>query len=333
MHDRGARIKRKAARIPRRWLRVGFALATTALLFVVVQRTRSSMPGLGRLPHPDLGWLALALLAELASLVAYALVVRELLGLGQVAARVRALLRATLGGIAMTASLPGGSALSAAYWYRQLRMEGAERTVAGVAMAGSMLAGALSLAGLFVVGVAVAGHAGPLAAFQIPILGAAGFVLASCVVFHRRLGRATRGLLVRVAPALATGHALHRRTILTIGTLAYGNWLLDCASLCAALAAMHADVPPQSIVLTYAIAQLVASLPLLPGGGGTVEVSLALGFAAFGHTSGNVIAGVLLFRMISCWGIVPVGWLAVALEGRRLPRMTTRRLPALPSAA
>jgi len=53
-------------------------------------------------------------------------------------------------------------------------------------------------------------------------------------------------------------------------------------------------------VLTYAIAQLVASLPLLPGGGGTVELSLALGFAAFGHTSGSVIAGVLLFRLISC---------------------------------
>src|SRR5262249_39262010 len=116
------------------------------------------------------------------------------------------------------------------------------------------------------------------------------------------------------------------------GTLACGNWLLDCASLCAALAAVHADVPAQSIVLTYAIAQLVASLPLLPGGGGSVEISLALGFAAFGHTSGNVVAGVLLFRLISCWGLVPVGWLAVALEGRSLPSVAIRRLRALPSA-
>jgi hypothetical protein len=65
-----ARIQRETARIPRRWLRAGLALATTALLFVVVQRTRSSMPGLGQLPHPDLGWLALAVLAERASLVA-----------------------------------------------------------------------------------------------------------------------------------------------------------------------------------------------------------------------------------------------------------------------
>ena len=50
------------------------------------------------------------------------------------------------------------------------------------------------------------------------------------------------------------------------------------------------------------------------------DVSLA----AFGHTSGSVIAGILLFRLISCWGLVPVGWLAIALEGRRLPSWKIR---------
>jgi putative heme transporter len=68
-------------------------------------------------------------------------------------------------------------------------------------------------------------------------------------------------------------------------------------------------------------------LPLLPGGGGTVEVSLVLGFAAFGHTVGSVIAGVLLFRLISCWGLVPVGWLAIALEYRQIPIWKVRRFP------
>jgi len=115
--------------------------------------------------------------------------------------------------------------------------------------------------------------------------------------------------------------------IAAIALLAYSNWLFDCASLYAALAAVHASVPLQGIVLTYAIAQLVASLPLLPGGGGTVEVSLALGFAAFGHTAGSVVAGVLLFRLISCWGLVPVGWLAIALDDRQIPVWKNRRLP------
>jgi uncharacterized protein (TIRG00374 family) len=126
-------------------------------------------------------------------------------------------------------------------------------------------------------------------------------------------------------PADARHVSVGRRDIASIAVLAYANWLFDCASLYVALLAVHATVPLQSIVLTYAIAQLVASLPLLPGGGGTVEVTLGLGFAAFGHTSGSVVAGILLFRLISCWGLVPTGWLAIALEGRRVPTLSVRR--------
>jgi uncharacterized protein (TIRG00374 family) len=110
-----------------------------------------------------------------------------------------------------------------------------------------------------------------------------------------------------------------------IATFAYLNWLLDCLSLVAALAAVHASVPAESVLLTYALAQLVNQVPLLPGGGGTVEASLSLGFAAFGNTSGQVLAGVLLFRLITCWGLVPIGWLVVGLDGRSVaPRRLLR---------
>jgi uncharacterized membrane protein YbhN (UPF0104 family) len=74
-------------------------------------------------------------------------------------------------------------------------------------------------------------------------------------------------------------------------------------------------------LLTFALAQLVASIPVLPGGGGTVEAALAVGFAAFGHTAGPLVAGILLFRLISCWGLVPLGWAVVALDGLRERRL------------
>jgi uncharacterized protein (TIRG00374 family) len=91
-------------------------------------------------------------------------------------------------------------------------------------------------------------------------------------------------------------------------------------------------VPLQGVLVVYALAQMVNQLPLLPGGGGSVELSLSLGFAAVGHTSGEVFAGVLLFRLISCWGLVPIGWLAVAIDnrlpaGRPVPR--TQQCPPL----
>jgi uncharacterized membrane protein YbhN (UPF0104 family) len=318
------RLEPVLERIPRRLVRLIFMLGGAALVVGVALRSRSLLAPLGTVTHPHLGWLTVAVLAEAASLAAYALIVRNLLGFGDVPARLRSLLRATVGGVAMSASLPGGQAASAAYWYKQLRREGADGGLAALAMIGSMLAGVLSLAGVLVIGVAAAGHHGPLAAARLPILGAGVALLVLHWVLRRRVASASAWFTRRFTPERANRISASGRDIAAIGALAYANWLFDCASLYAALAAVHASVPLQSIVLTYAIAQLVASLPLLPGGGGTVEVSLALGFAAFGHTSGSVIAGILLFRLISCWGLVPVGWLAIALEGRRLPSWKIR---------
>jgi uncharacterized membrane protein YbhN (UPF0104 family) len=79
----------------------------------------------------------------------------------------------------------------------------------------------------------------------------------------------------------------------------------------------------------------VNQLPLpLPGGGGSVELSLSLGFGALGHTTGEVFAGILLFRLISCWGLAPLGWVVVAIDAR-LPagRRVRRRHPRAPLEA
>jgi uncharacterized membrane protein YbhN (UPF0104 family) len=319
------RLEPAAQRVPRRVVRCVLVVAVAALVFAVVLRSRSALTPPAHVPHPQPGWLTLAVVAEAVSLLAYALIVRIILGFGEVPARMRTLLRATVSGIAISSSLPGGQAASAAYWYRQLRREGAGSGLAALAMIGSMVAGILSLAGVIVIGVAVAGDHGPLAAARVPILAASVGILVVSLILRRRITGATARATRRLKPADARHVSVGRRDIASIAVLAYANWLLDCTSLYVALLAVHATVPLQSIVLTYAIAQLVASLPLLPGGGGTVEVTLALGFAAFGHTSGSVVAGILLFRLISCWGLVPAGWLAIALEGRRVPTLSVRR--------
>ncbi|TML74795.1 MAG: UPF0104 family protein [Actinobacteria bacterium] len=319
-------LERVFDRVPRRLVRLVVVAGAAALVVAVVLRSGFSVAPLGRVTHPQIGWLGIAVLAEAASLGTYALIVRNILGFGDVPARMRSLLRATVGGIAMSASLPGGQAASAAYWYKQLRREGATGGLAALAMIGSMVAGVVSLAGLLVVGVAAAGDHGPLAAARVPILAAGAGMVVVPWILRGRVAGASAWLARRFRPEYSNDLTVRGRDVAAIGTLAFANWVFDCASLYAALAAVHSSVPFESIVLTYAIAQLVASIPLLPGGGGTVEVSLALGFAAFGHTSGSVVAGVLLFRVISCWGIVPVGWLAVALDGRRVPALKIPQL-------
>jgi putative heme transporter len=320
------RYEAVGARIPARAVRIVLAAAVVALLVYAALRSRSLLPSLTRLGHPDVGWLFAAVLAQVVSLAAYALVVRELLRAGAVTARISALLRATLGGIAMGASLPAGQVASAAYWYKQLRQEGAARSLTALAMVGSMVAGVLSLAGLFVAGVAAAGGDGPLAAARLPILEGCAVVLALAVVCRRGTARGIARVLRRLAPGLPEEYAPGQRSLVAIGFLAVANWLFDCACLCAALAAVHASVPARSVLLAYTLSQLVASLPILPGGGGTVEATLVLTFAAFQHTSASVLAGVVLFRLISCWGLIPVGWLAVVLERRPV---LLRRAPLL----
>ncbi len=298
-------------RLPHSVLRALLLAAAAALVAAAALHFRSIVPSLSRIGRPAPLWAGLALLAQLASLVAYALIVRELLAARGARARVRELLRGTVGGIALGASLPGGQALSAAYWYRLLRQEGAAPATAGIALAGAMVAGVVSLAGVLVLGVAAAGDSGPAAGLRLPILVGA----AAALLLGRRLAGVAQRVLARFTSVPLGELAVRWRPLARISCLAYLNWLLDAACLLASLLAVGAHVPLRSVLLTYALAQVVASIPLLPGGGGTVEVALTLGFAAFGAASGAVVAGVLLFRLISCWGLIPVGWAAIAVAG------------------
>jgi uncharacterized membrane protein YbhN (UPF0104 family) len=307
-------------------------IATVAVVVVAAHDMRSSIPSLDQIRHPDPVWLGIAVLSEFAALLAYALIVRAVLAVWHVTGRTGALLRATLGGIAMGASLPAGQAVSLTYWYRQLRREGAEPRLAAFALAAAGVAGLVSLVALLVLGVAIAGDAGPLSGARFPIVAIGGALIALRLALRRRLGRLARKMLSRWSLEVPDESAFGRRNLAAIAAYAYLNWLLDLGSLFASLAAMHASVPVQSVLLTYALSEIVANLPLLPGGGGTVEISLILGFAAFGQTSGKVVGGVLLFRLISCWGLVPIGWLAVALDRPGLRRLRHRQRSQLPQA-
>jgi uncharacterized membrane protein YbhN (UPF0104 family) len=306
--------------------RAAVTVAGAAAVVVCLLQMGSSLPRLDQLGHPNALWLTVAILAEIASLVAYALIVREVLATWHVREQLSPLLRATVGGIAIGTTLPVGQALSLTYWYRQLRSAGANPKLAAFALVAAGLAGAVSLTLLLLVGVAVAGNSGPLAGERLPLLATSAAVLVLGIVFRRRVSDCVRGLLGRYGLPRPGDVSRGRKRLISIGALACLNWLLDCGSLFAALLAVGAAVPVRGVLVTYALAQIVNQLPLpLVGGGGTVELSLSLGFSAFAHTTGEVFAGILLFRLISCWALVPIGWLVVAIENRLVTRRRTPR--------
>jgi putative heme transporter len=97
--------------------------------------------------------------------------------------------------------------------------------------------------------------------------------------------------------------------------LALANWLWDAVCLVACIEALHLPVAWRGVLVIYGLTQISASLPITPGGIGVVEGSLAALLMAYGASSASAFAIVLLYRIVSFWGLVPMGWCAwFALE-------------------
>ena len=98
------------------------------------------------------------------------------------------------------------------------------------------------------------------------------------------------------------------------------NWLLDCACFAMMFVAIDAPIPWKGLLLAYGAGQLAATLPITPGGLGVVEGSITVALVAFGGAETSTAAAVLLYRVISFWMILAIGWIFVgqlALQVRR----------------
>ena len=277
-------------------------------VYLVVARHGSIEHSLSRLGHARPGWIAVAVVAELASLVCYAALVRVLLQLGPVTVPFRALFSLTVIGIAMINSVPGGQAISAVYWYEQLRRYSVQRSVAAFALLVSSLLGIVTLVLLAAGGLAAGSH-GFAAEARFPVLAVAAAIVIAAVLGRRRFVPASlwavRHLSGPDAPPDQPVVANHLVSLLVLGFL---NWLFDAAALFAALAAMGQTIPVRGVVVAYTLGQLVAAIPILPGGGGTIEATMSAGLVVAGGTGAAVIAAVLLYRIVSAWALVPLGW-------------------------
>jgi uncharacterized protein (TIRG00374 family) len=86
------------------------------------------------------------------------------------------------------------------------------------------------------------------------------------------------------------------------------NWVLDCGCLALSFVALGVGVPWKGLLLAYGAGQLAANLPITPGGLGVVEGSLTIALVAFGGSKVSTVAVVLLYRILSFWIELPVGW-------------------------
>ncbi len=123
---------------------------------------------------------------------------------------------------------------------------------------------------------------------------------------------------------------LGARSTAAIVTLAAAVWFSDFFCLVFSFRAVHAAVPWHGVLLAYGAAQVVGSFPVVPGGLGIVEGSLAVILAAYGAGQVPALSAAITFRIVNFWLAIVVGWLAVALIAVRARRTGPALADAVP---
>jgi glycosyltransferase 2 family protein len=93
-----------------------------------------------------------------------------------------------------------------------------------------------------------------------------------------------------------------------------GAFLLTAAYiLCldASIRALGGSLPLASVAVVYLTGNAIGSVVPTPGGLGAVEAALSAGLTAAGLAGTTAVSAVLLFRTLTFWLPVPIGWLSM----------------------
>lgn len=340
---------------------IGIALGGVALWAVSGQGGELAGAS-AELSHLNVGWLLLAIVVEALSLVAFARLDQRLLRCGGVRASTARFTVISFAAGAIASSLPAGPLVASAFGFRQFRRLGASDALAAWSLLATLVFSALGLALLATAGVVVAEREGSafdlvgvtIGVLLVTIAGAAAVyerrAFAKVLEWSLRVSHRLTGYPRRPAESVLSTFAANLSHVsLTKSDLAsalswsIANWGLDCGCLVFSYLAVGAGVPWRGLLLAYGAGQLAANLPITPGGLGVVEGSLVIALVAFGGAHVSTVAAVLLYRIVSFWGYLPVGWLTWAgltWHNRRVDRLAAsqaslgslRPVPLDPSA-
>ena len=171
-----------------------------------------------------------------------------------------------------------------------------------------------------------------LVAFAVLLAaGVAALALDRPLAWIGRVVQRIRNRLRRHAPPLTRlPQRLMRERDRLLGTLgprwkrallaAAGRWAFDYATLLAALAAVGSHPRPALVLLAFCAAQVLAQIPITPGGLGFVEAGLTATLALAGVSAGDAVLATFAYRLFSYWLPLPLGLLGATLHRRRYSR-------------
>jgi uncharacterized protein (TIRG00374 family) len=265
-------------------------------------------------------------------------------------ARWQPVIASQLAGNALAKVAPGGGAMGAALQYRMLVEAGLASggVVAGLTAANLLVFSiVLALPVLSIPAILRGGvdhdlvNAAVVGLVVFAVLFAVGAVMLSSdrpLLWVGRLVQRVRNRLRRGTEPLQ--HLPQRlvternRILSTLGPHwkralagALGRWCFDFGCLLAALRALQALPRPGLVLLAFCVAQLLAQIPITPGGLGFVEAGLTSMLTLVGVPAGAAVVATFAYRLFSYWLQLPLGLLGLALN----VRPSRRGAPSSPS--
>jgi uncharacterized protein (TIRG00374 family) len=321
-----------APKARRRWLprNVKITLMVLFLFFVgeyvLLPELASARREFHQLQHLNFLWLVLGTLLEVAALAAYAELTHTVLSPGA-PPRWR-VFRINMWALAVSHVLPGGTVPGTAASYRLLTESYVPGSTAAFGLAAQGIGSAVVLNVIFwlslLISIPLQGY-NPLYGFAA-ILGVLLLAIFAGLVFLLTRGEKQAATIVsKVAERLPFVRAetvtslvqkvadrmkilFSSSDLLTRACIwAAANWLLDAASLWIFLLAFGAHISPIDVLVAYGLANILAVIPVTPGGLGVVELTIAAVLTRFGVAGGVAAAGVLSWRLVNFWLPIPFG--------------------------
>jgi uncharacterized protein (TIRG00374 family) len=339
---RGGRLARLLR--PPRWLRAGAGLVAVGFVveYLVLPQIAGAHKALevlgGVRPEYLVGGAALDVL----SVVVYAALTRSVLpragrpGLWT-------LLRIDTTTLGVSHVVPGGAATAGALRFRLLVAAGVSRTDAAFGSAVQGVGSAVVLNVVLWAGLVVSIPLRGVNLLYATAAGCGAVLIAAGVAavllltrgressvrvvrsLARRLPVVTPDAaerLIRTVAARLVELARDRRVLAQAVVWATLNWLLDAAALWVFVRAYGYQLDLDGLVVSFGLANVVAALPITPGGLGLVEGVLVPSLVGFGAPRGIALLGVVSYRLVSFWLPIPAAAAAyLSLRGRAgLPR-------------
>jgi hypothetical protein len=256
---------------------------------------------------------------QLFALVCYSLMTRAALPPTNVS--LARLFRIQLSTKSLGSVMPAGNAAGSALGYRLMTLSGVAGPDAGFALAtvglGSAVVLNLLLLVTLMVSIPIRGvndFYGVAALVGVALSAMVALLVVGLVRGQARAERIVRGIArrLRLDPDRAVivirriverlrELVLDRKLLGRVAVWGLANWLLDAASLWVFLRAFGASLPIDGLIIAFCLANVLAVVPITPGGLGIVETLLIPTLTVFGATRSQAILGVAAYRFAQFW--------------------------------